>query len=81
MNNTGVTESDNFDINLDVTKLKRVNKTKFLGVIIDGNFTWKNHTDGITKTISRNIGMINKLKFFVPKRILRTLYCSLVLPY
>ena len=38
--------------------------------------TWKNHIDGITKTISRNIGMINKLKFFVPERILRTLYCT-----
>ena len=25
--------------------------------------------------------MINKLKFFVPERILRTLYCILVLPY
>ena len=35
----------------------------------------------LQKTISRNIGMMNKLKFFVPERILRTLYCSLVLPY
>ena len=59
----------------------RVTKTKFLGVIIDENLTWKNHIDGIIKTISRNIGMINKLKFFVPERILRTLYCTLVLPY
>ena len=25
--------------------------------------------------------MINKLKFFIPERILRTLYCTLVLPY
>ena len=72
---------DQTDIILDNTKLDRVTKTKFLGVIIDENLTWKNHIDGITKTISRNIGMINKLKFFVPERILRTLYCTLVLPY
>ena len=73
---------DHTDIILDNTKLDRVTKTKFLGVIIDENLTWKNHIDGITKTISRNIGMINKLKFFfVPERILRTLYCTLVLPY
>ena len=69
------------EIILDNTKLDRVTKPKFLGVIIDENLTWKNHIDGITKTISRNIGMINKLKFFVPERILRTLYCTLVLPY
>ena len=81
MNNTAGNESENFDIILDNVKLARVNNTKFLGVIIDENLTWKNHIDGITKTISRNIGMMNKLKFFVPEPILRTLYCSLVLPY
>ena len=81
MNITGGNESENFDIILDDVKLARVNNTKFLGVIIDENLTWKEHIDGITKTISRNIGMMNKLKFFVPERILRTLYCSLVLPY
>ena len=53
----------NVDIIWDKTKLKRVDKTKFLGVTIDENLSWKNHIDGITKTISRNIGMINKLKF------------------
>ena len=52
------------DIILDNTKLQRVDNTKFLGVTIDNNLSWKNHTDGITKPISRNIGMINKLKFF-----------------
>ena len=71
----------NIDIILDKTKLKRVDKTKFLGVTIDENLSWKNHIDGITKTISRNIGMINKLKFIIPERILHTLYCTLVLPY
>ena len=71
----------NVDIILDKTKLKRVDKTKFLGVTIDENLSWKNHIDGITKTISRNVGMINKLKFIIPERILRTLYCTLVLPY
>ena len=72
---------DQTDTILDNTKLDRLTKTKFLGVIIDENLTWKKHIDGITKTISRNKGMINKLKFFVPERILRTLYCTLVLPY
>ena len=65
---------DQTDIILDNTKLDRATTSKFLGVIIDKNLTWKNHIDGITKTISRNIGMINKLKFFVPEWILRTLY-------
>ena len=58
-----------------------MNKTKFLGVLIDENLTWKDHIDAISKTMSRNIGMINKLKHFVPKRILLSLYYTLVMPY
>ena len=41
-----------------------------MGVIIDENLTWKNHIDAISKTISRNIGMLKKLKHFVPENIL-----------
>ena len=44
----------NVHIILDKTKMQRVDKTKFLGVTIDKNLSWKNHIDGITKTISRN---------------------------
>ena len=73
--------SPNNDIILDNTKLERVSKTKFLDVTIDENLTWKNHIDGFTKTISTNIGMINKQKCVVPERILLTLYYTLVLPY
>ena len=69
------------DIILDDKKLERVTKTKFLGVTIDENLTWKYHIDCISKTISRNIGIINKLKHFIPEYILYTLYCTLILPY
>ena len=66
---------------LNETALERVVNTKFLGVFIDENLTWKCHIDCIAKTISRNIGVINKLKYFVPDRILYSLYCTLILPY
>ena len=69
------------DVKLDNKSLNRVCSTKFLGVIIDENLTWKNHIAAITKTISRNIGMMSKLKHYLPKSILYTLYCSLILPY
>jgi len=68
-------------VNLDSTILERVQQTKFLGVIIDECLTWKNHIDCVAKTIARNIGVMNKLKHFVPERILFTLYCTMVMPY
>ena len=66
---------------LDNISLERVKFTKFLGVVIDENLTWKNHVDAISKTISRNTGMLTKLKHYVPGNILRSLYCTLILPY
>ena len=73
--------SDNSNIVLNDTNLERVKVTKFLGVLIDECLTWKNHIDCISKTISRNIGVMNKLKHSIPHCILRTLYCTLILPY
>ena len=40
----------------------------------------ENHMDAISK-ISRNIGMLAKLKHFVAENILYSLYCTLVLLY
>ena len=71
----------NTSVILDGTKLSRVKTTKFLGLTIDENLTWKYHIDNITKTISCNIGVMNKIKQFVPERILYSSYCSLILPY
>jgi hypothetical protein len=66
---------------LDKNYLVRVNKTKFLGISIDENLTWKDHIENVSKNMSRGIGIINKLKYFVPVRILHSLYCTLILPY
>ena len=56
-------------------------ETKFLGVTIDENLTWKTHIDNISKNISKGIGVINHIKHFVPNEVLYSLYCTLVLPY
>ena len=72
---------ENASIILDNTHLKRVNDTKFLGVTIDENLNWTNHIETISKNISRGVGIINKLKHFVPEGVLYSLYCTLILPY
>ena len=36
-------------------EIKRENSVKFLGVIIDGNVTWKNYTEKVENKISKNI--------------------------
>ena len=63
------------------SNVQRVLSTKFLGVIINENLSWKEHIDNICKVISRNIGIINKVKFYFPTRMLFNLYSTLVLPH
>ena len=60
------TTKHKLEVVLDNVSLERVNSTKFLGVIIDENLTWKNQIDAISNTISRNIGMLTKMKHYVP---------------
>ena len=54
---------------------------RYLGVIIDNNLSWENHIDHVAIKISRTIGLICKLRHFLPRHILLTIYRSLVTPY
>ena len=78
---TSTKTHQDFNITLNDTSLERVKFTKFLGVLINGCLTWKKHIDCISKTISTNICIMNKLKYAIPGRILKTLYFTLIQPY
>ena len=49
--------------------------------MIDSHLTWKPHIDYVTTKISKTIGVIARLRHFVPQSILLNLYRSLVFPY
>ena len=72
---------DRYIISLDGCKLTRVKEAKFLGITIDENLTWNKQIDNVRKSCVRNIGVLNKLKQFLPAQALYRLYFSLVLPY
>ena len=63
------------------TRLKKVNKTKSLGLIIDHNLKWDNHIQYICSKVRRIIGLIKHIKHCIPKRSFILLYKSLVEPY
>ena len=68
-------------IYLDGRKLTRVYEAKFLGITLDHNLTWRSHINSICKTCCRNIGVLNKLKHFLPKPNMYQLYYTLILPF
>ena len=68
-------------LKIDETVIHPVENTKFLGVIIDKNLSWKDHITKTTTQISRNVGILRKLRNTLPANILFTLYNTLILPY
>ena len=50
--------------------LEQKSYIKYLGVLIDQNLSWKNHVDSVIVKISKTIGMIAKLRYFVPSTVL-----------
>ena len=61
--------------------VNREEKCKFLGIYINANLDWKDQIIYARKLASQSIGALNSLKSFVPQKILRIVYFSLVQPY
>ena len=68
-------------ISITGVNLQQTNSVKFLGLLIDCKLSWQEQTNHLCKLLSRNLGVIQKLKHVFPIYILRTLYSTLLLPY
>ena len=61
--------------------LEHKDYVKYLGISIDKNLSWKHHIDHIIIKVSRTIGLITKLRHFLPTHTLLNLYQALIAPY
>ncbi len=66
---------------IDNTKIERVYKLNFLGLTLNENLNWKNHINKISNKISKTIGILNKLKHFLPLKTEILYYNSLILSH
>ena len=78
-NNSRIPSELNVTLNGD--PIEAVQSVKYLGMIIDPHLKWNLHIDHLTTIISRNIGVMNRSKFFLDTHLLILLYNSLILPY
>ena len=70
----------NHNVTLLMNKKAIEQKTyvKYLGVMIDEHFNSKEHISNVTKTISRSIGIICKLRSCLNVFFCETMYCDLL---
>ena len=78
--NRGVTKKY-MCLKIDNEAVTQVKKTKFLGVIIDCNLTWKEHISYISGKIAKGVGILIKARKYLNKTTLMKLYYTFVYPY
>ena len=66
---------------IDDIPVEFVNSFNFLGIILDDNLKWNSHINMIAKKISKTIGIMKKIKKYLPTSALLNIYNALVSPH
>ena len=72
---------ENISLTYATDLIDRVDSYKYLGVLFDPCLTWCNHVNSISSNISKRIGLIRRIKFFLPISTLIKLANALVMPH
>ena len=65
-------------IQIGNSTIERTQVHKFLGVYIDEQLIFKDHTKNLCSKISKGVGLLRRIKDFIPKQILRQLHYTLI---
>ena len=68
-------------LQIDRIIVEKVESINFLGVVVDNELSWIKHIDYVCKKTSMYIGMLFKLRSFLPLKSLKMLYKSVILPH
>ena len=66
---------------IDDNVICRKESHQFLGIIIDEFMSWKLHVNHLSLKLARSIGVLSRLKYFLPSNILFLLYNSIIVPH
>ena len=53
--------------------MKNCKKYQLGSIYIDEHLSWAQHIDYLSKKIARNVGILSKLKHFLPMYIMKTI--------
>lgn len=75
------TTQQDINIVLNNATIKRQFSVRYLGVALDENLKWDTHINNISSILSRNIGVMGRLRSCLSPKELILLYNTLVLPH
>ena len=69
------------NIKIDQDKIKQVHHSRLLGVEIDEKLSWNKHVENVAKKATSGIGAIRRIRDFVDRETLISIYNALVRPH
>jgi hypothetical protein len=69
------------NVEIENKQIKQVHECKTLGVTVDQHLSWKSNTENICKKITSGISALRRLKDFVDRQTLLSVYNAIVRPY
>lgn len=63
---------------IDTVPIKKVTVFNFLGIEITSSLSWSEHINKVSSKVGKGLGILTKLKHFLPKRVLLMIYNSLI---
>ena len=72
---------DEINVQINGTKIERVESFNFFGIMLDENLTWKSHFEMVGKKTSKVTGILYRLKNIFPENVLFVLNNSLIVSY
>ena len=69
------------NIQINGSNIEFVENFIFLGITINNKLNWNSHINKVTNKISKTVGILNKLRSFLPSYVLQTIYNTLILPH
>jgi ribonuclease P/MRP protein subunit RPP40 len=61
--------------------VEQVRNQRVLGIIIDDKLCWQSHIIKVCKTISKNLFLLSKLRFFTDESTRKLFYCAHIQPH
>ena len=71
---------EELEIYIDKSPVEKVLETKFLGVIVNNKLSWVEHIKNVKNKVAKSVGIMYRLKDVITEKIMKLLYCSLILP-
>ena len=76
-----ITENDIPCLVINNTLIERVTEFNFLGLTVNEYMNWNSHVQKIANKISRTLGVMNRLKRYLPISAMKLMYDSLILSH